>query len=599
MTFTSRLFSLLYVLLATSIAFLLSADVFYADGASWADHIKTVLLTLSTAWIALGSSLALSGLLAPFRRLRPVAEIPIEQLPQTVVLTPVYNEDPIKTFSHVAAMAREARNASSQCIHFAILSDTRDNDTARQEAKWYARLQSEFGDGIQIWYRRRDNNVGRKAGNIAEFVQTYGGNYKYMVVLDADSLMSNATMVEMIRRMEADSDLGLLQTLPKIINGRSFFGRSVQFAANLLSPIFSRGLASAQGTSGPFWGHNAIIRVQAFAESCGMPILSGKPPFGGHILSHDYVEAALLARNGWKVEVAPGMEGSYEEGPENLIDFAKRDRRWCQGNLQHVRILTAPGLKWWSRFTLGQGVMAYLASPFWALFIAVSVVAPLMDKPHNYFPSEFEGPVFPRIPAQESFLLILCIFGLLIGPKILIGLRMAFSRAASGFGGALHILWSLVVEIIWTSMLAPIMMMYQTRAVLEVTTGTDGGWPTADREADAISLTEAWAAAWWISLIGTLILSAAWFTDAGLIWWFLPITVPQILSPLIISLTSTRGSGQFSALSGLFWTPMEVSRPDISVLQHAILAEWRGQTTHPDDKQSSNRLKTKPVSLQG
>ena len=577
MTYTSRLFSLLYVVLATGIAFRLAASVFYADGVNMIDHFRIALLTLSTAWIALGSSFALSGLFSPARRREApkVPAIPIRYLPLSVVLVPVYNEDPVKTFSHVAAMTRDAAMAAPGRFHFAILSDTRDDAVAAQEEAWYQHLLSQTPEGVEIWYRRRDDNTGRKAGNIAEFVQNHGGLYKHMIVLDADSLMSLDTMIEMVRRMEADDELGLLQTLPKILNARSFFGRSVQFAANLMSPIFSRGLASAQGKSGPFWGHNAIIRTHAFAESCGMPILSGSPPFGGHILSHDYVEAALLARSGWKVEVAPDLEGSFEEGPDNLIDFAKRDRRWCQGNLQHMRILVAPGFKWWSRFTLAQGVMAYLASPLWALFIALSVIAPLMDTPHNYFPSEFEGPIFPRIAASESLMLIACIFGLLIGPKILIGLRMAFSRSASAFGGTLPILWSLIAEIVWSSMLAPIMMMFQSRAVLEILTGADGGWPTADREADAIPLSESWAASWWITMMGLATLIASALTADNLFWWFLPIAGPQILAPFIITFSSTRPSGRASALAGLFWVPMEVEIPAISTSQIGILKDWR------------------------
>jgi membrane glycosyltransferase len=175
------------------------------------------------------------------------------------------------------------------------------------------------------------------------------------VILDADSLMEGATILEMIRRIEAEPRLGLLQTLPRVVRARSRFGRAMQFAAGFHSPVFARGLAAMQGRTGPFWGHNAIVRLRAWAESCGLPELPGRAPFGGHILSHDYVEAALLARAGWTVRLDPDLGGSYEEGPENIIDHAKRDRRWCQGNLQHLRIVFAQGLTLPSRLASGDG----------------------------------------------------------------------------------------------------------------------------------------------------------------------------------------------------------------------------------------------------
>src|SRR5690606_25094182 len=172
--------------------------------------------------------------------------------------------------------------------------------------------------------RRREQNVGKKAGNIADFIRTSGARYEFLVILDADSLMAGQTILTMTLRMKAAPRLGLLQTLPRIIAARSWFGRAVQFAASYYSPAFARGVAGTQGREGPFWGHNAAVRTRAFAESCGLPALSGKPPFGGHILSHDYVEAALLARAGWIVRLDPDLEGSFEEGPENIVDYAKR-----------------------------------------------------------------------------------------------------------------------------------------------------------------------------------------------------------------------------------------------------------------------------------
>ena len=285
-----------------------------ADGLDLMDWVRSALILLSTWWLAWGAVQGLLGLTS-----RPpvpdVAHVAIRG--RSVVLVPVYNEDPTVTFARIAAMDASLKAAgagpegSLAEVHFAILSDTRKDDVAAQERAWFLRLLAETKGQGRIFYRRRSQNTGKKAGNIEEFITAAGGAYDFAVILDADSLMEGQTIIQMIRRMEAEPRLGLLQTLPKVIRAHSVFGRIMQFSASFYSPIFARGLAMMQGKSGPFWGHNAIVRVQAFAESCGLAELRGKPPFGGHILSHDYVEAALLARAGWIVRLDDDLEGSF------------------------------------------------------------------------------------------------------------------------------------------------------------------------------------------------------------------------------------------------------------------------------------------------
>lgn len=300
--------------LAASIMAAVSASlVFYrygsADGVDAMDWVRAALILISTWWLAWGAAQGLLGLTT--RPPHPEAsQGPIRS--RTVVLVPVYNEDPTVTFARIAAMdASVAAADASAPVDFAILSDTRKEDVARAEQEWFLRLLDETHGQGRIFYRRRAQNTGKKAGNIEEFIMASGGAYDFAVILDADSLMEGQTLIQMIRRMEAEPRLGLLQTLPKVIRARSVFGRTMQFSASFYSPIFARGLAMMQGKTGPFWGHNAIVRVRAFAESCGLPELRGKPPFGGHILSHDYVEAALLARAGWIVRLDDDLEGSF------------------------------------------------------------------------------------------------------------------------------------------------------------------------------------------------------------------------------------------------------------------------------------------------
>ncbi len=567
-----RVLAISFALLMAATASLLAIGYFHSDGLQWLDLLRVGLLAVSTAWLAWGAVLALNGLAATRTR----SHIPPSRPPapvRTAVLLPVYNEDSAKSFSHVAAMALSIdRAGAAQHFDFAILSDTNDERIALQEEFYLSRLKREVGDACRIFYRRRQSNPGKKAGNIADFIKTSGALYDYLIILDADSLMEGATMAEMVRRMEADPDLGLLQTLPKVVRARSFFGRAIQFSASYYSPVYARGLAMLQGREGPFWGHNAIVRTRAFAQSCGLPQLTGKPPFGGHILSHDYVEAALLARSGWKVRLDADLRGSFEEGPDNVVDFAKRDRRWCQGNLQHARIAGAPGLKGWNRFVFLQGIMAYVAAPVWALFLAASIAAPAMEVIPDYFP--VPGlPVFPRVEQANALALLTGVVGLLIGPKVLIVIDGAITGRNRHFGGNLRCVLSTIIEIACTSLLAPVMMLFQTRSVIEVLAGVDAGWPAADRDAGRVSLGEAWAASWWIVVVGLMTIGAAYSFAPDYLFWVMLVAGPQVLAPLLITTTSLASHALRTQL-GLFVTAEEMTSSPVIQLQREVLARW-------------------------
>ena len=333
------LFALVALALAVVAGFLF-ATIITANGATWLHFAQVCLLIVCCMWLAWGFNTAVAGIFfsrgKPNRRGGVLAPASVNR---SAVLVPVYNEDADAVMARVAAMIEGLRRIRRlEAFDFFVLSDSTKPESVAAERRAVFEIAGALETGTHLYYRHREKNTNRKAGNIGEFVTQQGGAYTYMIVLDADSLMRPETLVEMVARMDDDDELALLQTQPLIINRRSLFGRALQFSAALYSPFFSRGIAALQGREGPFWGHNAIIRTRAFAQSCGLPHLSGRPPFGGHILSHDFVEAALLARDGWKVRVDPDLEGSFEEAPSNLIEYAKRDRRWCQGNLQHGRL---------------------------------------------------------------------------------------------------------------------------------------------------------------------------------------------------------------------------------------------------------------------
>lgn len=563
---------------------LLFLQVARVDGLIWLDHLRAVLILIATFWLAWGAMLAVLGLLSPTRPRAPLTT-PITS--RTVVIVPVFHEDPVTTFARIAAMDAEVRALGLvRNIHFAILSDTRDAHIARREAFWFLRLLEETGGEGRIFYRRRDANRGRKAGNVGDFIRASGAAWDHALILDADSLMSGATMAEMIRRIDADPALGLLQSPPTVIRARSRFGRAMQFAAAMHGHAFGRGLAILQGRTGPFWGHNAIVRIRAFAESCGLPELSGPPPFGGHVLSHDYVEAALLARAGWTVRLDTDLDGSFEEGPENIVLYARRDRRWCQGNLQHVRILTAPGLKPWSRFVFVQGILSYVAPVLWVVFLVASILAPAFAAPFDYFQqSNWPFPTLPTDEAGKAMGLALGVFGLLVLPKLAVATDAALrGRARRGFGGTLRAIASTLGELVLSSITAPVFLMFQARALCQVLLGRDGGWPAQSRGDGQLPLSDAWETSFWIVIAGLLMMALTLFVAPDLLLWLMPVTLPMIAAPVIISWTSR------PARSALFTTPSDLTPTPVILRHDAIVARWQGLPPAPDDPQHAERV---------
>jgi membrane glycosyltransferase len=564
----ARALALCFAQLAATAASLVLYIYDAADGVSLIDGLRSVLIFLSTWWLAWGAATALLGLTtrpkaAPLARNGVIRE-------KTVVIVPIYNEDPAVTFSRIAAMDESLRATGTTAqIDFAVLSDTRDEAIAAEERHWFAELIARQNGAGRMFYRRREKNTGRKAGNIEDFISGSGAAWDYAVILDADSLMEGETLLEMIRRISADPQLGLLQTLPCVIRAQSVFGRAMQFAANFHSPIFARGLAAMQGRTGPFWGHNAIVRIRAWAESCALPELPGAAPFGGHILSHDYVEAALLSRAGWTVRLDDDLEGSYEEGPQNIIDHAKRDRRWCQGNLQHSKVVAAPGLKLWTRFSLMLGIFAYIAPLIWLAFIAASIAATHWTGSLNYFPeANWPFPIFPNDQTPKAVGLAVGVIGLLVMPKLLVALDAALTGRARNFGGAVRALRAMLGELLLSSLIAPVLLAFQSRSVIQVLFGWDGGWPPNNRGDGRLSFAESWAAGRWITGWGLAGMAAVQSLAPDLALWLLPVALPMVLAPILIWWTSA------TARDGSFSVPADRIKPAVVVRHDAILAQW-------------------------
>jgi membrane glycosyltransferase len=548
------------------------------SGVTVLQWMLVALFTINFSWIALAFTSALVGflaLLAP-RRQRPV---PTQLSAMTAVVMPVYNEATARVYASLEAMIDEIR-ATGLIRHFEffILSDSTQPDAWIAEERAFYALRERVGPSVKLWYRHRKRNVGRKAGNIEDFVTRWGGAYEHMLVLDADSLMTGACVTRLAAAMEADPDAGIIQSLPLIINRNTLFARLQQFAAKIYGPVIATGLAVWSGREGNYWGHNAIIRTKAFAAHCGMPTLSGKPPFGGHIMSHDFVEAALIRRAGWTVYMLPDLEGSYEESPPSLIDLATRDRRWCQGNLQHVRVIGAAGLTWPTRQHFATGIFSYLASPLWLAQLLVGIVLVLQTRyvRPEYFTREFSlFPAWPRFDAERALQLFGITMAILLAPKVF-GLILTLIRGAArrASGGGLRLIVSAVFEVLMSALMAPLLMVIQSGAVFQIVLGRDTGWNPQRRDDGSIPFGDIVRRHRLHMLFGIFAGTSAFMIAPSLFGWMSPTILGLVLAIPISAASGKLHLGMALKRWGLLLTPEETSPPPIATRANALMRDY-------------------------
>jgi membrane glycosyltransferase len=457
------------------------------------------LLATSAVWIAGGAATSLIGL---FRAQPPEPPVP-GRLPsgKTAILLTLCREDPAPVAAYLAGLrGRLDRAGSGTCMQIFVLSDTSGEAEAAAEEALFRPL-AEAG---VLTYRRRAVNSGRKPGNIADWLERWGDGFDYMLVLDADSRMSVDRIRKLVARMEARPKLGLLQAAIGMTPGRTRFGRYQRTAARLLGPTFVRGFATWAGRSSNYWGHNALIRVEAFRVAAQLPVLSGPPPFGGSILSHDFVEAAWMRRAGWHVELDVARGGSAEGVPQTLEEFHKRDRRWCQGNLQHLRLLTEPGLHPLSRFHMASGVISYLAAPIWLSLLIIS---------------SSESVAAPGL-APVGLVVLLLLTPKLCG--VIDNLRRPMTPWRRGV-----ILRASAGELLLSAIVAPIMMVRQSGAVLSVLAGRDCGWKSRSK---ARPLPRGSIEVMWGLALAVIALAAG----PVAMLWLAPIVMSLLGAPLLV-----------------------------------------------------------------
>jgi membrane glycosyltransferase len=550
------------------------------------EWVLVVLFVANFSWIAVAFTSGVIGFAWLLFRAPVPSVLPKSLAKKTAVIMPIYNEAPARVFAAVQAICEdvEATGLGSAFDYF-FLSDSTDPDIWIAEERALVAIRQRMPDA-RLYYRHRRKNTSRKAGNVADFVTRWGGAYDHMVVLDADSLMTGDTIVRLTVAMEADPDAGIIQTLPLIINRNTLFARVQQFAARIAGPVIAAGLSAWMGRDGNYWGHNAIIRTSAFAAHCGLPDLRGRPPFGGHILSHDFVEAALVRRAGYAVYMLPTLGGSYEESPPSLIDLAARDRRWCQGNLQHLRILSAKGLILASRQHFANGIMGYLASPLWMaqLLVGIALVLQTSYIRPEYFTADFSlFPAWPRFDAARALQLFELTMSVLLAPK-LFGLVAALvdRRTRKACGGAIRLVLSAVLETIMSAFLAPIMMLIQSGSVVQILSGRDTGWNPQRRDDGSIPFRSIVRRHRAHMALGVLALFASMLISPSLVVWMSP-----TIAGLILAIPLSWASGQLwigVALRrvGLLTTPEETSPPAIVQRANALSIEL-ARTGHDGD----------------
>ncbi len=568
-----RVVFFLLVLLTTLVAMGLMVSVFQTDGLSPMELILLLLYAILFSWICISFWTACMGFLviltgrdrwAISRQPGPAPD-PTAPPPRTAILMPIYNEDSERVFAGLRAIHQSLADTGQLAdFDFFVLSDTRDPDVwVEEELRWQDMVRALDGKG-RIFYRNRPENTSRKSGNLEDFCTRWGGHYRYMIVLDADSIMKGETLVEMVRIMERQPRVALLQTPPTPINRESLFARILQFAGSLYGRMFTAGLNYWQLGESNYWGHNAIIRIQPFLDHCGLPKLPGREPFGGDILSHDFVEAALLRRAGWEVWLAYDLEGSYEEIPPTLIDYAKRDRRWCQGNLQHLRLALSHGFNALSRLHFSMGVMSYAASPLWLLFLIATGVAAYFQTQHEpvYFFGENWAPVWPVSFAVEMTTVLLVTLTMLFLPKgLALLLLLKDDRLRRAYGGMLKATLSVALETLFSVLTAPVLMLFQTKFVLAILMRRAVGWPPQQRGDHMTSFREAAQTHGVQTLIGVVAGVLSYQYVPAFFWWFIPVLLGLVLAIPVSMLSSSIALGRQARELGLFLTPEETEQP--------------------------------------
>ncbi len=561
--------------LATYTALLvLAAQVLGAGGWSIVDVIGFCCFALGSPWAVLGFWNAVIGLFllhghrAPLAAVAPYLTAASQSGPiniRTAILMTLRNEEPERALLRLRTVkASVDATGHGKNFSYFVLSDSDDEDIFSREAALVDQWCVSEGEDARIIYRRRAQNTGFKAGNLRDFCARWGDEYELMLPLDADSVMSGEAIVGMVRTMEAHPKLGILQSLVVGMPSRSAFARIFQFGMRFGMRSYTMGQAWWTADCGPFWGHNGLVRIKPFAKACELPILPGTGPLSGHVMSHDQVEAALMRRAGYEVRVVPVEDGSWEENPPTIIDFAVRDERWCQGNLQYLKLLDLPGLEPMSRFQLVWAILMFVGIPAWTVMIALAPIA------------AWEARTVADFPAGLAAFLYVGFLIMYLSPKIAGVIDAALTKGgAQSFGGWFRFLSSVVIELVFSFLQGAVSTMRTTLFIGGLILGSGSHWSGQSREASGLPWSVAWRHLWPQTLFGVVVCVALALISPEVFYWSLPLTAGYILAVPFAVITALPAAGSALQRSGLCGVPEDFQMPPevAAVLSPSALGE--------------------------
>ena len=469
---------------------------------------------------------------------------------KTAVLMTLRNEDPERALAKLERV-RRSLNATGygHLFDFYVLSDTSKPAIAAREEQLVADWKARAGDTNPIVYRRREENVGFKAGNIGDFIERFSGPYDLMLPLDADSLMAGREIVRMVRIMEAAPRLGILQSLMVGTPSESAFARILQFGARHGMRSFTMGSAWWQADCGPFWGHNALVRVKPFADHCDLPVLPGNPPLGGYVLSHDQVEAALMRAADYEVRVMPVEAESWEDNPPTLLDFLKRDMRWCQGNMQYFQLLSLPNLKLTSQIQLVVATMGYISAAAWILMVTVAAVKSVTGSLELFDPT-------------IGIALLATVIFMSVAPKLL---GMVDAAIAPGglarYGGAIRFAGGAVLELVFMLLLAPAIATALVIFMAGLVFGRSVRWSGQARDAYQLTWRTGIRGLWPQLVFGAALVVVFAVFLPGVLPWISPMVAGLVLAIPLAVLSAAPELGRLLARAGICAIPEELATP--------------------------------------
>jgi membrane glycosyltransferase len=537
-----------------------AARVLMAGGWPAINIIAFAAFAIASPWTVLGFGNAAIGFWLlhlcrnPMPKVAPFAAQGDEDTSITsdiaVVLT-IRNEDPARAIARLRVLKDSLdRTGYGRRFAYFIMSDSDQPGTIAEEeavARWKAGTPQE--EAGCIVYRRREVNSGFKAGNIRDFCERWGMNYELMLTLDADSLMSGETVIRLVRMMQAHPKIGILQSLIAGMPSASAFARMFQFGMRHGMRSYTMGQAWWTGDCGPYWGHNAIIRMEPFIECCHLPLLPGKPPLGGHILSHDQVEAAFMRRAGYEVRVLPEECGSWDENPPTILEFTGRDLRWCQGNIQYTKLLGEHGLHAVSRFQLIWAILMFLSIPAWPLMVGLLPIIASNSK------------AVADYPAGLAALLYVTFLIMHLSPKLAGFLGVLVSGGALRYGGRTRLIASAVMETVFSFLLGAISTIRITIFMAALLLGRSVSWSGQSRDAHGIGWKAAFLAMWPQCAAGAAVCGSLYFVSPLLLLVSLPMTAGYLLSVPFAVATAHPWLGRVFQRAGLCGVPEDFDEP--------------------------------------